>query len=205
MLSTSTAIIQRILSLSDDRRASVAYFYFDFRDEKKKHRHHLLTSLLVQFAAQSIPCSDMLSSVYKAHGNGNRPPGDEVLMKCLMDMLSDSIQYPMYIVLDAVDESPDFSGVRSSRAQVLSLIQDIVQLCLSKLRICITSRPEADIRDCLEPLTSHCISLHDEAGHKEDIAKYISSEVAFIAHKKRWRNGDKELVIKTLSEKADGM
>lgn len=111
----------------------------------------------------------------------------------------------MYIILDAVDESPDSSGVRSSRAQVLNLIQEIVKLQLPNLRICITSRPEVDIRDCLEPLTSLRISLHDEAGHKEDIAKYISTEVAFIARNKRWRSDDMELVIKTLSEKADGM
>ena len=183
----------------------MGYFYFDFRYEEKKHRHDLLTSLLVQFAAQSIPCSDMLSSIYSAHGDGNQPPGDEVLMKCLKDMLLNSTQHPMYIILDAVDESPDFSGVRSSRAQVLNFIQEIVELPLPNLRICITSRPEVDIRDCLEPLTSLRISLHDEAGHKEDIAKYISTEVAFIARNKRWRSDDKELVIKTLSEKADGM
>lgn len=183
----------------------MAYFYFDFRDEEKKHRHNLLPSLLVQLAEQSIACSDILSPVYSAHGNGKQPPNDDVLMECLKGMLSVSPQHSMYIILDAVDESPDSSGVRSSRAQVLSVIQEIVLLHLPNLRICVTSRPEVDIRDCLQPLTSHRISLHDEAGHMEDIAKYISSEVAVIALKKRWRSDDKELVVKTLSEKADGM
>ena len=183
----------------------MAYFYFDFRDEEKKHRHNLLPSLLVQLAEQSIECFDVLSPVYSAHGNGKQPPSDDVLMKCLKDMLSASQQYPMYIIMDAVDESPDSFGVRSPREQILSLIQDLVELRLANLHICITSRPEVDIRDCLEPLTPLRVSLHDEAGHKEDIAKYISSEVTFIARKKRWRSDDKKLVIKTLYEKADGM
>lgn len=183
----------------------MAYFYFDFRDEKKKHRHNLLSSLLVQLAAQSITCSDILTPIYSAHGNGKQPPSDDVLIGCLKDMLSASLQHPIYITIDAVDESPDSSGVRSPRAQVLNFIQEIVELRLANLHICITSRPEVDIRDCLEPLTSLRISLHDENGHKEAISKYITSEVAFIARNKRWRNDDKELVIETLSKKADGM
>ena len=183
----------------------MAYFYFDFRDEEKKHRHNLLPSLLVQLAEQSIPCSDILSPVYSAHGNGKQPPSNDVLMKCLKDMLSVSSQHPMYIILDAVDESPDSSGVLSPRAHVLGFIQELVELRLANLRICITSRPEIDIRNRLEPLTSLRVSLHDEIGHKEDIEKYIRSAAEFISQDKRWRDGDKELVIETLSGKADGM
>jgi hypothetical protein len=183
----------------------VAYFYFDFRDERKKHRRHLLPSLLVQFAAQSISCCDIMSTVYSAHGNGKQPPGDDVLMKCLKDMLSASAQHRMYIIMDGVDECPDTSGVRSPRAQVLSFVQELVDLRLGNLHMCITSRPEIDIRNCFEPLTSLRLSLHDQTGHREDISHYIKSEVDFIARNKRWRDGDKELVIETLTEKADGM
>ena len=183
----------------------MAYFYFDFRDEKKKHRHNLLHSLLVQFSAQSIPCCDIMSPVYSAHGNGKQPPSDEVLMNCLKDMLSASPQHPMYIIMDAIDECPDTSGVRSPRAQVLSFVQEIVELRHVNLHICLTSRPEIDIRNRLEPLTSLRLSLHDQTGHREDISHYIKSEVDYISHDKRWRDGDKELVIETLMEKADGM
>jgi hypothetical protein len=183
----------------------VAYFYFDFRDEKKKHPHNLLASLLVQLAEQYIPCCDILSPVYAAHGNGKQPPSDDVLMQCLKDMLSATPEHPMYIIMDAVDECPDSSGVRSQRAQVLSFIQELVELRLAKLRICVTSRPEIDIHNRLEPLTSLRVSLHDEPGHKEDITKYIRSEAEIISHDKRWRDGDRELVIETLCKRADGM
>jgi hypothetical protein len=146
-----------------------------------------------------------MSSVYSAHGDGKRPPGEEVLMQCLKDMLTTSPQHPMYIIMDAIDECPDSSGVRSPRAQVLSFVRELVELRLTNLHICVTSRPEIDIRNCLEPLMSLHVSLHDQAGHQEDISNYIKSEVDFIAHDKRWRDGDKELVLETLSEKADGM
>lgn len=188
-----------------DGRASVAYFYFDFGDEKKKLHHNLLSSLLVQFASQSIPCCDIMLPVYSAHGNGKQPPSVEVLMTCLKDMLSASSQYPMYIIMDAIDECPNSPGMRSPRAQVLSFIQELVALRLTNLHICITSRPEIDIRACLEPLTSLRVSLHDQTGHKADIASYIRFKIDFISHDKRWRNVDKELVVETLSEEADGM
>ena len=183
----------------------MAYFYFDFRDEKKKHCHNLLPSLLVQFAAQSIPCCDILSPIYSAHVNGKQPSSDDALVECLKDMLSASAQHPIYIIMDAIDECPDTSGVRSPRAQVLSFIQELVELRLGNLHICITSRQEIDICNRIDPITPLRVSLHDQTGHQEDIAKYIRSEVNFIANDKRWRDGDKELVIKTLSEKADGM
>jgi hypothetical protein len=49
------------------------------------------------------------------------------------------------------------------------------------------------------------VSLHDESGQQEDIAKYVASFVCSNQRMRRWREQDKDLVIKTLSEKADGM
>jgi hypothetical protein len=203
--STSSAIVQRILSLSVGGRAFVAYFYFDFRDENKKHRHNLLPSLLVQFAACSITCCDIISRVYSAHGKGMQQPSDEVLINCLTNMLSVMSRHQVYIIVDALDECPNTLGVRSPRERVLSLIKDLIDLRLPNLHLCVTSRLEIDICNRLEPLQPQLVSLHDHSGHKEDIAKYIRSEVDFIASNKKWRDDDKELVIETLSEKADGM
>ena len=199
---TSSAIIQHILSALD---AFVAYFYFDFRDDNKKHRHNLLPSLLVQLAARSKACCDIVSHAYSAHGKGTQQPSDKDLMNCLTNMLLSFPQYPTYIIMDALDESPDYAGVRSPRDHVLGFVQELVDLRLPNLYICVTSRPEIDICNRLRPLTSLQVSLHDQAGHKADIIKYISSEVDFISEQRRWRESDKNLVLERLSERADGM
>ena len=205
----SSAIIEYILSLSKDGSPSVVYFYFDFRDEKKKHRHDLLLSLLVQFAVHSIPCCDTLSRVYSTCGNGTQQPSDKVLVICLKDILSTTTQHPTYIIVDAIDESPDISDVGSPRERVLSLIGDLVDPKvdppLPNLHICVTSRPETDICHRLKPLTSHRVSLHDQTGHMDDITKYITSRVNIIASDKNWLARDKDLVTETLSKMADGM
>ena len=62
-----------------------------------------------------------------------------------------------------------------------------------------------DIRRVLEPLTTLRISLHDEIGQKNDITKYINSIVRSDLSMRRWNEEDKQLVVATLSSKADGM
>jgi hypothetical protein len=62
-----------------------------------------------------------------------------------------------------------------------------------------------DIRLVLEPLTNLKISLHDEIGQKGDITKYIESVVYSDRSMRRWKEEDKQLVVDTISSKADGM
>jgi hypothetical protein len=207
MFHHSSAIIQDIQSLRKAGLASIAYFYFDFRDLDKQNRRNLLPSLLVQLSAQSSLCCDILYRLYSEHDEGSQAPSEAALMQCFKDMLVIPNQPPIYIILDALDECPNSSGIPSPREQVLSLVNDLVDLHLPHLHICVTSRPEFDIRATLVPLSLHSVSLHDESGQMKDIVDYINSVVYSGAETmmKRWREGDKEMVVESLSEKADGM
>jgi len=122
-------------------------------------------------------------------------------------MLTFPDEYPIYLIIDALDESPNASGIPSPREMVVRLLKELVGLSLPNLHICVTSRPEFDIRNSLERLTSRRVSLHDQSGQKEDIAEYVRSIVYSDSEQimRRWRTDDKELVIKMLSERADGM
>jgi hypothetical protein len=93
----------------------------------------------------------------------------------------------------------------SAREEVLELIEELVDLKLPNVHLCVASRPEMDIRVVLEPLTSLKISLHDESGQKEDIINYIKSVVRSDRSMRRWKDEDKQLVIDRLSDGADGM
>ena len=114
-------------------------------------------------------------------------------------------QGPIHIIVDAVDECPNFPGRPSARDEVLELIEELVDLKLPNLHLCVASRPEMDIRTVLEPLATLKISLRDESGQKEDIIKYIESFVRSDRSMRRWKEEDKQLVVNTLSGKADGM
>jgi hypothetical protein len=123
----------------------------------------------------------------------------------MTDMLSLPGQAPIYIIVDAVDECPNLSGTPSAREEVLGQIEELVELKLQNVHLCVASRPEIDIRVVLDPLTSLKVSLHDESGQKEDIIKYIKSAVRSDRTMRRWREEDQTLVIDTLSQNADGM
>ena len=84
-------------------------------------------------------------------------------------------------------------------------VEELVDLKLPNVQLCVASRPEIDIRQVLEPLTSLRISLHDESGQKEDIIGYIRSVVRSDRRMRKWREEDQNLVIDTLSQNADGM
>jgi hypothetical protein len=127
------------------------------------------------------------------------------MIDCLKEMLTLEAQGPTYIIMDALDECPISSTIPSPREEVLELVNELVDLKLSNLHICVTSRPEHDVQAVLERLTPRPVSLHDESGQQQDIANYIASFVHSDRRMRRWRDEDKDLVIKTLSEKADGM
>ena len=185
--------------------ATMAYYYFDFRDANKQDCYGLLSSLISQLSAESDSCFNILSQLYSDNTHGIRKPDIDALKICMTDMLSLPGQAPIYIIVDALDECPNFSGTPSAREEVLDLIEELVNLNRPNVHLCVASRPEIDIRMVLEPLTSLRISLHDESGQKGDIIAYINSVVRSDRRMRRWREEDQNLVIDALSQNADGM
>jgi hypothetical protein len=204
-VSIRSAIVQDIEGMHAAGLATMAYYYFDFRDVKKQDCYGLLSSLILQLSSESDSCFSILSQSYSDHGRGIRKPDIDALKKCIVDMMNLPGQAPTYIIVDAVDECPNLSGTPSARDEVLGLIEGLVGLKLPNIHLCVASRPEMDIRVALEPLTSLKISLHDENGQKEDIIKYIKSVVYSDRNMRRWKEADKQLVIDTLSDRVDGM
>lgn len=175
-------------------------------DAGKSNARSLLSSLIVQLSDQSNDLFDLPLRLYSSHRNDSQPPSVDALTQCLEDMLRAAHEVPIYIIIDALDECPFTDEQSSPRRQVLDLVEKFVKLNLPNLRICITSRPEADIQATLRPLTStsNTISLHDESGQKNDIFDFVRSEISFYANLRRWREKDREFAIETLSGKADG-
>ena len=185
--------------------ATLAFFYFDFRDVAKQHLRDLLCSLLVQLSNQSDNFFKILSELYSNHFRGSQQPSDDALIQCVRDILTLPGQGEIYIILDALDECPNSSGIPTPREQVLDIIEELVALHLPHIHFCITSRPEVDIRVALEPLAIYNVSLHEQAGQNQDISDYIKSVVYSDPNMLRWSEEDRQLVVKTLTEKAGGM
>ena len=205
MGSISSTIIDDIDDMRRRGLALLGFFYCDFRDDDKKKLRGLASSLLLQLCHQSKSYSTILSDLYSAHDNGSREPSDKALVECLKSILKQSGHAPVYIIIDGLDECPNTSGMPSRREVILTLIEELVNLDLQHLHICITSRPEVDITNALTPLLFRTVAIHNEKGQIQDIVDYIKSVVNTDVRMKRWRAADKELVVEVLSSKADGM
>ena len=184
--------------------ALLAMFYCDFREKEKKDLRGLLSSVLFQLCNQSYSYYSIISTFYSTCQDGARSPSNDELIQCLKDLLNLPGQVPVYLIVDALDECPNTS-LPSPRDQVLGLLEDLVDSNLPKLRICVTSRPETDIKHILETLTFRSVSLHDESGQMQDIENYIKSIVNTDRRMRRWTSVHKQLVIDVLTERADGM
>ena len=185
--------------------ASLAFFYHDFREDQKRDLRGLLSSVLVQFCDQSDSYYDILAKFHSTHRHGAQNPNDNALIRCLEDILKLPGQVPIFLIVDALDECSDASPMPSRRENALVLVEKLINLRLPNLRICVTSRPEVDIKAVLEPLSFRSISLRDEAGQMEDVENYIKSVVEVDRKNRGWTVQDKQMVIDVLTRNANGM
>ena len=185
--------------------ATIAFFYFDFRDGDKQDVRRLLSSILVQLSSQSDKYSEVLSTLFINHDRGSRQPSEGALRECLKRMLEIPDQGALYLIVDALDECPNSSGYPTQRELALDIMAMLINLYLPHAHFCITSRPEVDIREVLEPLAIHNVPLHEQPGQNRDINDYINNFVQSDPKVRRWREEDKRLVVETLMTRARGM
>jgi hypothetical protein len=142
---SSTIVQDVILHCKSDPAVAVAYFYFDFNDNKKQQHENLLRSLIVQLSTQSAKLPESLDALFACSQDGQQRPTTDALALTLQHVLGGFQQ--TFIILDALDECKE-------REELLGLIEDIVNWKLDKLHILATSRRGRDIEETLEPLVT---------------------------------------------------
>ena len=86
-MSFSSTIIEEIDALRRSGLATLAMFYYDFREDQKKDRRGLLSSMFVPLCLQSDSYHDILYNFYLEHGDGSRQPTDDAILRCLKDIV----------------------------------------------------------------------------------------------------------------------
>src|SRR5579863_2181179 len=201
----SSSIIEDLQNMCLTGLSMLCIFYCDFRDKKKQNARNLLSSILIQFCQQSNKFSEILLSIYSAHDDGSREPSVGALLGCLKAVLALQGQGTLYVVLDALDECPNSSGLPTQREEVLKIVKEIIDLKLPHLRLCVTSRPEIDIRRVFEPLNPCNVELQKQDGQTRDLARYVDEFVRSDATMRDWPENVKKLVINALNKKGAGM
>ncbi len=205
MRSISSKIVEDINVMKELGLLSLVFFYHDFSEDQKRGLRGLLSSALSQLCDQSDAYYDILSTFYSTHHDGAQTASNAELARCLKKMLELPGQAPIFLIIDGLDECPNTSKTPSHRREVLDLVEKLIDSQLPNLRICVTSRPEADIKAAFERFIFRSISLHDERGQMEDIENYIKSFVNTCWEMRKWKQGHKDRVIDVLTKRADGM
>ena len=204
-IADSSSIIKDIQDMCPTGLAVLAIFYFHFGDTSKQDARNLLSSVLFQLCSQSNEFSQIVSSIYSSHGDGSREPSLVTLLGCLKTILALQGQAPLYIVVDALDECPNSSGLVTQRQEVLDILKELIESKLPHVRFCVTSRPEVDIQRVFDVLNPYDVSLHNQGGQIRDLAEYVKSVVLSDVKMKNWPEKVKESVINTLAKKGGGM
>lgn len=196
----SSTVIENIFQVcEDDPGKMLAYFYFDFKDERKQNPDLMIRSLVCQLSQKCIKTPSSLEVLYASYENKQQQPRREDLLKVLCELIS---MYPeTYIILDALDEC-------GNREELMDAVHQIIDWRLHNLHFAVTSRKERDIleglKDLLEEKDIICLQSHLVDA---DIRKYVGQRLLRDKSLKKWHK-DPDIcseIESTLMEGSKGM
>jgi hypothetical protein len=188
----SSTVIEEI-TMTCSKRSAVAYFYFDFRNERQR-MDIMLRSIVWQLSGRSPLPYSALHRLYETLGNGTIQPQHVHLQGVLEDLLSELDQ--TYIVIDGLDEC--------NKTDWKPLVQFIHSLCHATKNaphLLFTSQPFEEFQQAFKNVTF--IEL-DSIVSTDDIRSFVGSEVPGV---RKWIRDDKSAkeVTEQIVQKSNGM
>ncbi|KAJ7726451.1 ankyrin repeat-containing domain protein [Mycena maculata] len=185
-----STVIRDVCMAADGKSSAVAYFYFDFTDDKCQRPDIMLQSIVFQLSALSSPPYKALGQLHNTLSGV--PPRHEDLLKVLDEVLSELGR--CYVILDALDECNEADFHR---------LVDFIKTPLGRpnerpLHLLFTSQPRQIFMEEFHDLT--LVEL--ESGATEnDIRSFVESGVS---HLKSWAT-QAEQVTEQVVQKSSGM
>lgn len=164
----STAILHTLRHRRSDPDIGIAFFYFTFNDNSKQDESAMLRALLLQFSSQLQDGNTDLTRLRDSYSPGIPP--SPVLLEHLRRVIQKFKD--VYIVLDALDESPP----NGPRKHVLDALETIRNWDVKCLHLFVTSRDEPEIRESLDVSPAHQVEMRNNAIDK-DISDFISGRL----------------------------
>jgi hypothetical protein len=187
----SSAVLDDILEhTTNDPGKAVAYFYFDFNDEKKQDANLMVRSLVSQLSQHYARVPQKLDSLFSSCRGGQQQPSDDAVFGVLQTLVD---EFPCtYFVIDALNEC-------INRKELVSVIRRIVAWKAQGLHILFTSRRERDIESALEGMLDNwnILSIPTDAVDN-DIQRYVCRRLSEDHNFQKWPSDDKKLIKSSL-------
>jgi NACHT domain/Fungal N-terminal domain of STAND proteins len=192
----STVIKHIIVLCGTTPSYEYAYFYFDFKDQRKQTVAGSIRSLISQLCARRLVVPKEVESLYQQCDNGKREPGMQSLIETMILLFSSSDR--MFLIIDALDECLD-------REEMCDILHQLVDRSSESLSLFVTSRKEHDINTALEETVHVEISIQT-ALVDEDIRLHVRECLNSDKFKlKSWNDSIKEEILASLVRGSHGM
>jgi hypothetical protein len=155
----------------------IAFFFFTFNDESKQDASAMLRTLILQLSSQLDDKHAFLSRLHDSYRNASPPV--PVLMDCLHQLVR--AFKDVYIVLDALDESPR----DKHREAMLECLAELRAWSEPGLHLIVSSRDEVDIHEELGALSQETIKMKNDSIDR-DIASFISEHLRNNRRLRKW-------------------
>ena len=189
-------------SAEQSSQMMLAYYFCDDKDEKRRTVTSILRGLLVQLLRQRPSLFKHIQSDFDMSG-GSISTNFHALWRILTCILKDPEAGEVYCLIDALDECET-----ESRQLLLVELPKLFCLEQSKQRIfkfIITSRRESDIVESLSASSPAIRNIEVDSGKvNSDLSKFIDDKVNELAIRKGYEPKQKDIIRRTLTEKAGG-
>lgn len=191
----ATAIQHTLHHKRSDPKMGIAFFFFTFADDNKQDASAMLRALIAQLAGQLGGAPTALTQLHKHYRNTT--PSDEDLLETLRQLITQFNN--VYIILDAVDESPR----ETHRSSLLDILYKIRTWPDPGLHLLATSRDEVDICHGLQATPAETITMTND-GIDKDIASFVSQHLRSNWRLQKWQD-HYEMIEQVLIQKANGV
>jgi hypothetical protein len=190
-MSSSTVIEEIIVACPAQ---AVAYFYFDFRNDRQRHMDIMLRSIIWQLSECSPSPYSVLHDLYKRLGNGKIQPQHVHLQEVLETLLSHLDQ--TCIVIDGLDECN-----KTEWKPLAQFIHSLYYPPKNALHLLFTSQLHDEFQTAFKDVTF--IELGSWVSN-EDIRSFVGSEVPKVGN---WAsdNNHANYVTEQIVQKSNGM
>ncbi|KAF7339002.1 hypothetical protein MVEN_01976400 [Mycena venus] len=187
-----STVIQEI-TMTCPERSAVAYFYFDFRNERQCIEI-MLRSIIWQLSGRSPSPYSALHRLYQTLGNGTVQPQYVDLQEVLENLLSELDR--TYIVIDGLDECR-----KTERKVVVQFICSLCHPTKNAIHLLFTSQPLEEFKNAFKDVTF--IELGSVVS-TSDIRSFIGSKVPRVGN---WASDDiyAKDVTEQIVQKSNGM
>ncbi|KAF8465086.1 hypothetical protein BDZ91DRAFT_783428 [Kalaharituber pfeilii] len=170
----STLLKEIISKHQDNPSRGICFFFFNFQAADTQKPIQLFSVLLKQLCRFQKAIPQGLQALFtKCHSN-DKPPTLRELQHQFEAVTS--LFEEVFLVIDAFDECS-----KDDRKEILNGLTSLFQHCSAKLKLCITSRPEKDIKHAFTSSGFDTIKIEAKKVD-QDISCFVQYQLQFRTH-----------------------